>query len=181
MITIRKGRPDDYNNIAALHTKSWQENYRGNFSDRFLDVEAAFEREVVWKDRLKRPSHNQFVLVAEHHKEICGFACAYMEEDDEYGTLLDNLHVAGSEKGRGIGKRLIMMVAQEVKRTNPNAKMYLWVLENNVRAISFYERLGGVCLETVVGSDIGDREVRKCRMVWNSLEPFGKDDDQIVL
>ena len=52
----------DYKKIAKLHVKSWQQHYRGDFSDHFLDVEATSEREEVWKDRLTNPSPNQYCL-----------------------------------------------------------------------------------------------------------------------
>ena len=92
---------------------------------------------------------------------------------------MDNLHVSESAKGRGIGKNLISLVAQEVLRGNPTAKMYLWVLKNNKSAIGFYERLGGVNFETVVGNDIGDKEVLKCRMVWSSPQLLIKDEGPV--
>ena len=122
------------------------------------------------EDRLNNPSANQIIFVAELDEEICGFACAFLDYDPLYGTLLDNLHVLGTVKGKGIGKHLMGLVAFEAARNNPNGKMYLWVLENNLSAIGFYERLGGFNVETVVGNDIGDKEVLKCRMVWNNLE-----------
>ncbi|MBC8768265.1 GNAT family N-acetyltransferase [Arenibacter sp. BSSL-BM3] len=181
MVTYREASPLDYKKIAELHVKSWQQHYRGDFSDHFLDVEAASEREGVWKHRLTSPSPDQYVVVAEQVSGICGFACAYKNEDVQYGTLLDNLHVSSVVKGLGIGKHLMKLVAREVLRNDPNAKMYLWVLENNVGAIGFYERLGGVNLETVVGNDIGDKEVRKCRMVWDSLELLAEDDGHIII
>ena len=170
MISYREANPRDFKKIAELHVKSWQQHYRGDFSDHFLDVEAASEREKVWKVRLTNPSPNQFVLVAEQNGEICGFACTFKDDNDQFGALLDNLHVSGPAKGQGIGKHLISLVAQEVLRDNPTAKMYLWVLKNNISALGFYERLGGVNCETVIGNDIGDQEVVKCRITWNSLK-----------
>ena len=174
MVTYRKATPLDYKNIAELHVKNWQQHYRGNFSDHFLDVEASLEREGVWKDRLNNPSANQLIFVGELDNEICGFACAYLDDDPLYGTLLDNLHVLGTAKGMGIGKHLMGLVAQEANKKDPNAKMYLWVLQDNLDAIGFYERLGGFNVETVIGNDIGDKEVLKCRMVWNSLKGMVK-------
>lgn len=181
MVTYRQANILDYKKIAELHVKSWQQHYRGNFSDNFLDREAAAERDRVWKSRLTCPSPDQYVMVAELDGELCGFACAYKDEHVHYGTLLDNLHVARSAQGKGVGRNLIGLVAQEALNNDPSAKMYLWVLENNVSAFGFYERLGGVKLETVVGNDIGDKEVLKCRMVWNSLQLLAKDADHTIM
>jgi len=174
MLTYRQANARDYLKIARLHVKSWQQHYRGDFSDHFLDVEAASEREEVWKDRLSNPSPNQYVLVAEQEEEIFGFACAFLEDDVEYGTLLDNLHVLGTAKGKGIGRHLMGLMAQVTLKNNPEGKLYLWVLKNNNGAIAFYERLGGVNCETVVGYDIGDQEVLKCRIRWDNLKELAR-------
>ena len=174
MLTYRQAKAGDYLEIAKLHVKNWQQHYRGDFSDHFLDVEAALEREEVWKDRLSNPSPNQVVLVAEQDGEICGFACALLEDDAEHGTLLDNLHVLATVKGKGIGRHLMGMVSQEALKRNPKGKLYLWVLKNNISAMAFYERLGGVNFETVVGNDIGDQEVLKSRVTWDSLKTLAR-------
>ncbi len=113
---------------------------------------------------------NQFCWVAELEGEICGFACAFLGDDAKYGTLLDNLHVLGTTKGKGIGRQLMRLVAQEVLKNDPGGKLYLWVLKNNTSAMAFYGRLGGANCETVVGNDIGDQQVLKCRIVWDSLK-----------
>lgn len=170
MVAYREANPQDYKKIAELHVKSWQQYYRGDFSDYFLDVKAASEREEVWKNRLLDPYPDQFVLVAEQDGEICGFAYAIRDVNVQFGALLDNLHVSALAQGLGIGKQLTGLVAQEVLKGHPTAKMYLWVLKSNMRAIRFYERLGGVNFETVAGNDIGDREVLKCRIIWDSLK-----------
>ncbi|RAJ11343.1 GNAT family N-acetyltransferase [Arenibacter echinorum] len=174
MLTYRQAKASDYLEIAKLHVKNWQQHYRGDFSDHFLDVEAELEREEVWKDRLSNPSPNQVVLVAEKDGEICGFACAFLEDDAEHGTLLDNLHVLATVKGKGIGRHLMGMVAQEALKKKPKGKLYLWVLKNNTSAMAFYERLGGVNFETVAGNDIGDQEVLKCRVTWDSLKELAR-------
>jgi ribosomal protein S18 acetylase RimI-like enzyme len=174
MVTYRQADAGDYSEIAKLHVKSWRQHYRGDFSDHFLDVEAALEREEVWKDRLSNPSPNQFVLVAEQKGEIYGFACAFLEDDAKYGTLLDNLHVLDTAKGKGIGRYLMRLVAQEVQNNDSGGKLYLWVLKNNTSAMAFYERLGGVNFETVVGNDIGDQEVLKCRVTWDNLKELAR-------
>ncbi|WP_176225568.1 hypothetical protein [Arenibacter troitsensis] len=44
------------------------------------------------------------------------------------------------------------------------------MLKSNTGALAFYERLGGINFETVVGNDIGDQEVIKSREAWDSLK-----------
>jgi GNAT superfamily N-acetyltransferase len=42
---------------------------------------------------------------------IVGFACAFGGEDELFGTMLDNLHVLQSQKGKGIGRKLVRDIA----------------------------------------------------------------------
>ena len=168
MVTFRRASKGDYKAISTLHAKSWQQNYRGVFSDRFLDTEVMDDRFSVWKDRLENPPENQFVLIAEIGDEFVGFVCGYIDDHSEYGTLIDNLHVDSEFIGRRIGEKLMIRAAEFLKE-NTKTKMYLWVLASNTKAIKFYERVGGRSLETINDFDIGDREITKTRYYWPDL------------
>ena len=169
MIIFREAVFSDYKQIAALHAKSWQENYKLDFSAHFLEHKVEQDRLFAWKERLQNPMENQYVLLAEKENVLVGFGCAFFDEHSKYGTLLDNLHVAHDVKGMGVGKNLIQMIAKQSLAYNNQSGLYLWVLENNKKAFDFYEHLQGKHVETVVGNDIGDKEVLKCRIVWSAI------------
>ena len=168
-VFIRSAIKKDYRAIAALHAKSWQQNYRGTFSDHFLDKEVVKDRFVVWSNRFVNPKENQFVYIAEMENSLVAFVCGYIDDDSEYGTLIDNLHVDSKFIGRGIGEKLMLEAALFLKKQDRSC-MYLWVLTSNKKAISFYERLGGKAMETVNDFDIGDREITKTRYHWPNLK-----------
>lgn len=169
MVSFRNAFQEDDQAIADLHAKSWQENYRGTFSDTFLDDAVFDDRLTVWKDRLANPNEDQWVYVAEVKNSLVAFICAYLDKDPTYGTLIDNLHVHSRCIGQRIGERLMVEVAK-LLRANGKQSMYLWVLTSNTKAIRFYRRLGGVPMETVHDFDIGDREIVKTRYYWQSLD-----------
>ncbi|MFB3112043.1 MAG: GNAT family N-acetyltransferase, partial [Gemmatimonadales bacterium] len=73
--------------------RSWRQNYRGAFSDAFLDGDLPGERLRVWRERLDHPPGNQFVQLAIDGANLVGFVCAYGAHDPEWGSLVDNLHV----------------------------------------------------------------------------------------
>lgn len=174
MVVFRRATPSDIEGIAGLHVTSWQENYRGAFSDAFLDAEAILERRLAWEKRLKDVNYQQFIRVAEYEGAIVGFVCAYLDHSLEYGTLLDNLHVATEMKGMGIGTSLMALVAKETEARYPNSGLYLWVLEQNKKAHEFYTHLGGEKIETVSGNDIGDRTILKSRYFWSDAKTLLK-------
>jgi len=169
MITYRKAGIDDVESIAQLHSLSWQQNYRGIWTDKFLDSGVLENRRSVWQNRLSQPAANQHVIVAEYNQSICGFACVYVDQDAIWGTLLDNLHVLKSRKGQGIGTHLIKSAAQWAASINPDSGFYLWVLPKNTSARTFYENLGAVNQELVSLESPDGGQSDAYRYVWPSI------------
>jgi ribosomal protein S18 acetylase RimI-like enzyme len=174
MLVLREPKASDAGTIARLHAKSWQQNYRGALSDSFLDHEVFAERSGVWAKRFEAVQPKQLITVAELDGAMVGFACAYLGDDPKYGALLDNLHVVSNAQGLGVGSKLMADLARKCAAHDPDSGMYLWVLQQNSKAIAFYAALGGQWVETVVGNDIGDREILKCRYIWPSVAALYK-------
>ncbi|GAB3707132.1 GNAT family N-acetyltransferase [Spirosoma flavus] len=169
MITYREATPADAESIAQLHSLSWQQNYRGIWSDEFLDNHVVENRRVVWQQRLSQPKDNQYVIVASDNETICGFACAYAHDNTIWGTLLDNLHVHKQHKGRGIGTELIRRTATWAYREQADSSFYLWVLVKNTSARKFYEGLGAVNQEEVSVKNPDGSFTDCCRYVWPDI------------
>ncbi|MCU7548337.1 GNAT family N-acetyltransferase [Chitinophagaceae bacterium LB-8] len=169
MIELREAQFSDYAAIAKLHAESWKQNYRGIYSDHFLDNEVEQDRSDVWHQRLQFPSKNQRVTIATQDGSIVGFSCLYYNDDPNFGSLLDNLHISTSVQGSGIGTLLIRSCATQIFDNCTSDKMYLWVYESNIKARKFYERLGGVKLETVEKQNPDQTLSRVCRYIWNDV------------
>ena len=174
MFVFREAELKDADRIANLHAQSWQQNYRGSFSDEFLDNEVLDNRLAVWRERFRNPNEHQHIVIAEENRQLLGFICSYFKENPIYGTYLDNLHVSDTAKGKGIGTKLMGNLAQEIIGRNYKNGFYLWVLNTNYAAISFYDRIGGESLETVEANDIGDTVFQKTRYVWKDMNAFLK-------
>lgn len=166
MIAYRQAQPRDAEAIAALHARSWRENYRGSFTDAFLDGDLHGERLRVWRQRLDAPPGNQLVLLAVDGEELAGFVCAYGRHDPRWGSFIDNLHVARAAKGGGVGSALMRRAGAWLCAHYPGVGVHLWVLEANTPARRFYERLGGRSAETCTMETHGGAIVRSCRYVW---------------
>lgn len=170
MITYREATTNDAEQIAQLHSLSWQRNYRGIWRDDFLNGPVLENRRKVWQQRLNQPVLNQHVIVAETKGSICGFACAYANEDPVWGTLLDNLHVHIDQKGQGVGTVLIKSAARWSYQTNSNSGFYLWVLAQNTNARTFYENLGATNQELVTDENPGGGFSDAYRYVWPDVK-----------
>jgi GNAT superfamily N-acetyltransferase len=131
--------------IARLHAASWRRNYRGAYSDAFLDGDVLADRMSTWSERLRQPDPGRCTILA-LQGGLVGFSNTYLEHDLAWGALLDNLHVAARHKGHGIGSQLLSLTAAAILERQSRRGLYLWVLERNVDAQTFYRARGGQCV-----------------------------------
>jgi len=146
-IRFRAAGPGDARAVAGLHAESWRRHYRGAYSDSFLDNGAADYLEPLWTERLAAPDPRARTILAERDGTVVGLAHTILDEDAAWGAFLDNLHVAPGLKRQGIGSRLLALTGRAVLRWSPSSGLYLWVLEQNRDARSFYTARGGSCVE----------------------------------
>ncbi len=143
----RAATPADAPRIAGLHARSWQEHYRGAYSDAFLDNDVLADRMSVWTARLLTPPGDACTLVADSGEGIVGFAHTILGEDPRWGALLENLHVSSWLHRSGVGRQLMSRTAEVVLERAPTQGLHLWVLEQNTAGQAFYGALGGTCVE----------------------------------
>ncbi len=167
MIQYRIAKPSDVKSIAHLHAQSWSENYRGNFNDAFLDGPVFEERLKVWEDRFKTIDLSRHIILAVNENQLCGFVCLFLDQDPNWGSLIDNLHVSKDFKGLGIGKTLTDKAKSYIQKHSKTKQYHLFVLTDNKNAIAFYKRIGG----QIQGSEIYDNpdgaRSEVYRFVWN--------------
>ncbi len=168
----REATSADAPGIAALHARSWQEHYRGAYSDAFLDNDVLGDRVSVWTARLQAPPAGACTLVADSGAGIVGFAHTILGEDASWGALLENLHVSRSLHRSGVGTQLMSRTAEVVLERAPTQGLHLWVLEQNTAGQAFYGALGGTCVERAPtlppGGDPGrlNRSPWRLRFAW---------------
>jgi ribosomal protein S18 acetylase RimI-like enzyme len=172
-VSYRLGLAADSVGVAALHADSWRRHYRGAYSDAYLDGDIVADRLEAWSRRMMQPADERSTVVAECAGRLVGFVHTVLDADPIWGSLIDNLHVAIDMKRRGIGSALLGEAARCVVEGKPTSSLYLWVLEQNVAAQSFYAAKGGVCIERdLVDPPGGDPtrlngQPRKFRYAWS--------------
>ena len=157
---IRPATLADANAIAALHAASWRSAYRGIFKESTLGPTLDRERRMHWSTKLAAMTPRDTVLIAGG----VGFIAVWAEGDPGFGAYIDNLHVHPERRSAGLGRRLLGEAMRRVA-TRGETAAYLWVFDDNVRAIDFYCRLGG---EIVEGGfdEIDGAQVAHSRIVW---------------
>lgn len=141
-VVLRRAAPGDAGSVARLHADSWRRHYRGAYADTFLDGDVESDRLQVWAERLSAPEATASTILAEDEGRVVGFVHVIFDDDAQYGSLIDNLHVAFDRKRAGIGTQLMSQAAAAVLGREAGG-LYLWVFEQNTAAQTFYEARGG--------------------------------------
>lgn len=132
---------DDVPAVAKAHVRSAQDTYGHYFPAEFMLRNTADNRMQWWADALAEPapegSQRRF-LVAREAGTVVGIG-AFGEARDPDAPAdheLWRLYVSADAHGTGLAHRLF-------RALHPSqTASYLWVMENNPRAIAFYRKLG---------------------------------------
>lgn len=118
-----------------VHFTSWQEAYRGIVCDRYLDLMTV---EATTARARKFPENT---LIAKDKEKVVGFAVygASRDEDLPDAGEVIALYVLSEYYDRKIGYRLMNEAVSKLEEYNT---IFVWVLEKNERAISFYHKYG---------------------------------------
>ncbi|WP_329123791.1 GNAT family N-acetyltransferase [Streptomyces sp. NBC_01465] len=171
-LTFRSAGPDDAEGIARLHADSWRRHYRGAYSDAFLDGDVVTNRLSVWSSRLAAPGASATIVAEDGSGLLQGFVHVVFDDDPQWGSLVDNLHVINDRRRTGVGGALLARAAEAAVDGATSKALYLWVLEQNTAAQGFYEAFGGTCSEeATVGAPGGvatrlNGTPKKLRMTW---------------
>jgi ribosomal protein S18 acetylase RimI-like enzyme len=166
----RDATTGDIEQVAALHADSWRRNYRGAYDDGFLDHDVVDDRLRVWAERLGRPSDDRCTIVAERAGVVVvGFAHTLFDDDPTWGALLDNLHVTHHAQRQGIASVLLAETARRILGRGGSPTLYLWVLDQNRRAQSFYRARGGTPVEHTERDLAGGGTGGVVRVAWRDV------------
>ena len=168
---FRTATGGDAEAIAALHTTSWRDAYRGILPDSYLDGPIGDDRAALWKSRFSTlDSDRLFVVLAETPEKPVGFACVLLDGDLQWGACLDNLHVLPPWRNRGVGRLLFGRAAQWIMATVPGWPIHLWVFEGNAGARRLYDALGGEVVEHHKKEVLKGIEIPSLLYVWRDIE-----------
>ena len=161
-VSIRSATIADADAIAALHVASWRSSYRGILSERTLGPALDSERQGHWHGRLATMTPRDTVLIAGD----VGFIAVWGKGDPGFGVYIDNLHIHPERRSAGLGRRLLGEAMRRVAGRGETGA-YLWVFDDNTRAIDFYRRLGGEIVEGGL-DEIDGVQVAHSRIVWRT-------------
>ena len=136
---VRRAEPNDADEVARVHVRSWQVAYRGLMADDYLDSLRPQDRAARYQFG-HGDENAPLTLVATSNGMISGFTTVGATNDADMkgaGELLA-LYVDPPLWGSGIG-RLLIVAARDRLVEIGHAAAVLWVLVGNERARRFYE------------------------------------------
>jgi GNAT superfamily N-acetyltransferase len=154
-VHVRRARADEVAALVRLHLDTVLVAYRPWFPPESVPPSAA-ALEALWSNDL-RDAHA--VLVVEDDGRLIGSVVARANGD------LARLHVLPDRWGEGIGGAL-HDAAVDVLREHGHARAELWVIAENERARSLYERRGWALDPDRSIKELDVTEVR----YWRSLQ-----------
>lgn len=124
---------NEMNEKGYVHWKSWHETYTGLMPDDYLKnitLEKCIKMAHKWPQ-------NTFLLKVNH--KTVGFSCIGKSSDTKDANEVIAIYLLKEYHGQKLGYALLN---ETVSRFSDNAKIVLWVLKGNDKAIDFYKRFG---------------------------------------
>lgn len=163
---IRFAEPsDDTMAISRIIERSWKFAYKGIIPQSYLDAIP----EGRWAPNINSPKRKTLVCV-EDGKMVgtCSFSESRLERFPGWGEVI-SIYLLPEHLGKGYGKKLMESAVSEL-REQGYENIFLWVLEENARAIHFYEEFGFSRTDDFLEVNIGGKDLREVRYIYPARE-----------
>ena len=142
MVNIRKVKKGDENILACIQTESWKEAFKEIVPAELLLKCTEKERAAaMYKRLLEEHKGNGYILELDGEPHCIAWWDESREKNmPEYAELIC-IHSLKDNWHKGYGSMMMDRVLGDVKAAG-YSKIMLWVFDNNVRAIRFYEKHG---------------------------------------
>ncbi|HCN60414.1 GNAT family N-acetyltransferase [Mammaliicoccus fleurettii] len=134
---IRNKKESDIESIAKVHYESWVTTYKGIVPDSYLDslsLESYIEKHHMF---------NAPCIVAEVDGKVVGFLMYSKDKDEDTSNKCGEImviYLLQEYQHKGIGT--LLMNEAEKRMKSEFDQLSLWVLEDNIPTVKFYEKMG---------------------------------------
>lgn len=142
MVNIRKVKKGDENILACIQTESWKEAFKDILpAELLLKCTEKEHAAAMYKRLLEEHKGNGYILELDGEPHCIAWWDETREKDmPEYAELIC-IHSLKDNWHKGYGSMMMERVLCDVRAAG-YSKIMLWVFDNNMRAIKFYEAHG---------------------------------------
>ena len=147
---------DDLLEISNIYENSWKYAYKGIIPQDYLDSIPTGR----WVSGIDKFRMNNLVMIENEH--IIGTASiskSRWQQYSDYGEII-SIYFLPAYMGKGYGQHLLKKCIDELYMRGYN-EIPLWVLEDNQRARSFYEKNGFILSDEEMLSSIGGKDLKE--------------------
>jgi len=138
---VRKASLDDANDMAYVHTITWQTSYRGLIPDWYLDSLNVEESIKKTKKKFKMRSVFRYVGVLDGKIIAILVIQKSFDEDKPESGEIGALYVLPEYQGKGYGKQLMTFAIAGLKGRGFH-NVIVWTLKDSVQSNTFYQKCG---------------------------------------
>ena len=152
---------DDKMTISRIYEESWKYAYKGIIPQDYLESLP----EGRWVANLE--NSNGGTLVCVDNGRIVGTSSFCESRFNQFKGWVEiiSIYILPDYMGRGFGKVFFDSVIVELKKMGYR-NIFVWVLEENLRARKFYEKEGFVMTDVYLDDNIGGKDVREIRYIY---------------
>ncbi len=148
--------------VSHIYEESWKFAYKDIIPKSYLESIPSGQ----WAAHLDQDGMNTLVM-AEHGKLIgtSSYCASRFPDFPGFGEIV-SIYFLPEYMGRGYGKMLLNAVIAELADLGYH-DIFLWVLEENIRARRFYEKEGFVFGNQFLDDNIGGKSVREIQYCYH--------------
>lgn len=154
---------DDRYEISKIYEESWKFAYRGIIPQAYLDSILRGQ----WASKVDEPDWNTLVCVED--EKIVGttsFSRSRFEQFSNWGEII-SIYLLPAYMKKGFGRALLEAAIFELGKVGYH-DIFLWVLEENINARRFYEKVGFTLTSEYLDDKIGGKELREVSYIYHS-------------
>lgn len=149
-------RNDDRLAISRIYEESWKFAYKDIIPKTYLESIPAGR----WAPNIEKEGMNTLVLIEDGMFIGTSSYCKSRFSDfSDLGEIV-SIYLLPQYIGKGYGKLLLNAVKEELGQLGFN-EIFLWVLEDNLRARKFYEKAGFTTSGNYLNDNIGGKDLRE--------------------
>lgn len=150
------GQKDDRFAISRIYEESWKFAYKDIIPQSYLESIPTGH----WVSNLDKEEMSTLVLIEDDTFIGTSSYCKSRFSDfEDFGEIV-SIYLLPQYMGKGYGKYLLDAAVRELAQLGFH-DIFLWVLEDNLRARRFYEKAGFTLSQNYLDDNIGGKELRE--------------------